>query len=152
MAMIYARRTIAIPKTMHRIFITLTVLSIFAHAVLGCCAHAVPFTAAGEVASECGEHATHETSHSHHHGEDSSSPCNHGPDEGHACHHAKCQWLSTSTGVQLSIASPFECSYLTSEQLFPQEFAISSLRLAALSGSPPTLPLRSHLALSILLV
>ena len=133
---------------MNRVIAILTVLSVLAHAVVGCCAHSVH-----SAASHSHGHGDHAATHSHHHdGENATPPCDHEPGKDHSCHHAKCLWLASSNMVDISVASPFDTMGLIGDIATLQASELFSLRHAAVSESPPRLPLRSHLALGVLLI
>lgn len=139
---------------MNRFLVILTVLSVFGHAVMGCCAHADhdPACQAGSI--DQFEHDSHESTHSHHHECDNpTAPCNHAPGEEHDCHHANCHWLASSSSLDLSITSPFDNAVLVCDE-FSQQVCVNLSRtlFSSNSQSPPRLPMRTHLALSILLI
>ncbi|TWU27481.1 hypothetical protein [Bythopirellula polymerisocia] len=138
---------------MNRLLAILTVLSVLTHAVVGCCAHTVHFAACHTLSTNHGKHCNHEPSHSHHNDcDDSTPPSDHDSGEDHSCHHAKCQWLPSSNNIDRAAVSPFNCDCLIGEIATLQAVDILSRRPADPTQSPPRVPLRSHLALSVLLI
>ncbi len=123
------------------------------HAIVGCCSHTVHFAASHALPAVSGEHAAHEGSHSHHnHSHDDTSPCQHAPAEDHDCQHVKCQWLASAGNIDLALTSPFHATGVVSEVFSTQACATLTQNLTTLAESSPALPLRSHLALGVLLI
>lgn len=137
---------------MNRIIAIFTVVSILGHAIVGCCSHTVHFAAYHALPAVSGAHATHEGSHSHHHHSHGTSPCNHAPDEDHDCPHIKCQWLASSGNLDLALTSPFHAVWGVCDEVSTQACAALARNLTTLAESPPALPVRSHLALRVLLI
>ena len=138
---------------MSRLIATLISANVLAHALLGCCSHTVHFAACHEPAAATSDHSKHQASHSHHHhGHDGAPPCDHAPGEDHDCRHSQCQWLASTVGIDLEFASPFHAILTVSDDTSHQLAAVATLSVTALAESPPPLPVRSHLALGILLI
>ncbi len=128
----------------------LTLLSVIAHAAVGCCAHSV-LVAASHVPAPV--HVEHANSHSHRTDcEHPTSPGEHTPGDDHGCHHAKCQWLPSSHCVDVTVGSPFNNVSVVCDISVLQASIFLSHHLTSLAESPPGVPLRSHLALNILLI
>jgi hypothetical protein len=137
---------------MSRLIAILISANVLAHAVLGCCSHTVHFAACHERAAATSDHNTCEASHSHHHGNDELPPCNHAPGEDRDCRHSQCQWLASTVGIDLEFASPFHGISIVSDDASNLLVVIATQNLTTLAESPPPLPVRSHLALSVLLI
>jgi hypothetical protein len=137
---------------MGRLIAILISANVLAHALLGCCSHTVHVAACHERASATSYHSKHEATHSHHHGHEGAPPCDHAPGEDHDCRHSQCQWLASTVGIDLEFASPFHALLIVSDDTTHQLAAVATLSVTALAESPPPLPVRSHLALGILLI
>lgn len=138
---------------MSRLIAILISANVLAHAVLGCCSHTVHFAACHEPAAATSDHSKHQASHSHHHhGHDGAPPCDHAPGEDHDCRHSQCQWLASTVGIDLEFASPFHAISIVSDDTSNLLAVIATQSLTALAESAPPLPMRSHLALSVLLI
>ena len=134
---------------MSRLIAAVIAATVLAHALLGCCSHTVHFAAAASTS----HYSTHDASHAHHHHDhDGAPPCEHGPSEDHDCPHDQCQWLTSTVGIDLEFASPFHCSSVVNDDNSIQLAAVVTQSLTVLAESPPPLPVRSHLALSVLLI
>ncbi len=135
---------------MNSVIAILTVVSIFGHAIVGCCSHTVHFAASHELPAVSGAHAGH--GESHHHCHDTTVPGNHAPGEDHDCDHAKCQWVASSGSIDLALTSPFTAVGVMCAEVSTQIFATLTQNLTTLAESPPAPPVRSHLALGVLLI
>lgn len=138
---------------MSRLLAILISANVLVHALLGCCSHTVHSVACDEPAAATSDHGKHEGTHSHHHhGHDGARPCDHGPGEDHDCRHSQCQWLASTVSIDLEFASPFHGITAIDDDSSIQLASIVMQRLTLLAESPPPLPVRSHLALGILLI
>ena len=138
---------------MNRIIAILTVVSVIGHAILGCCSHTVHFAASHALPAVTSAHATQKASHSHcHHSHDGATPCDHAPSEDHDCAHAKCQWVASSSSIDLAVASLFTAVCSFCDDISTELSAVLTRNLATLAESSPALPMRSHLALGVLLI
>jgi hypothetical protein len=138
---------------MSRLIATLISANVLAHALLGCCSHTVHFAACHDPAAATSDHGKHEAAHSHHHhAHEGAPPCDHAPGEDHDCRHSQCQWLASTVGIDLEFTSPFHGVSVVGDDSSIQLAAIVTQRLTPLTESPPPLPVRSHLALGILLI
>lgn len=138
---------------MYRFVAILTVLSVLAHAAVGCCAHSGHSVACHvQTIIDC-ESTDNESSRAHHsdhkHPE---SPCESTPGEQHECQHIKCQWLPSSSSIDITLGSPFDSGCIVCEMVNLQPDVSASLHMAAPFEPPLGLLLRSHLALGILLI
>jgi hypothetical protein len=142
---------------MTKLLLSLTTISVLAHALFGCCSHSIDaassqlLSSAMEVSSErsdsCGHHQ-----HVHSHGKTSPCPCQ--SDSDHDCRHANCNWLSSDSSLDFSIATTlFHVSYMASENISLCDPILVTQNLSLIAiWQPPALPVRSHLALGILLI
>jgi hypothetical protein len=138
---------------MSRLLATLISANVLAHALLGCCSHTVHSIACHEPAAAISDQSKHEGTHSHHHhGHDGTQPCDHAPGEDHDCRHSQCQWLASTVSIDLEFASPFHGVSLVGDDNSIQLAAVVTQSLSSVAESPPPLPVRSHLALGILLI
>jgi len=136
---------------------------VLAHALFGCCAHqAHAGSEARCVHAVCG----HDSDHHHDHAgeqahQESATPaiaeeCDHEPEpaDSHTCQHQNCLWTVSNNGgfdLSLQVIALYQCvdSLLaTSQRLHNQTAFLAADR----HGLAPALPVRSHIALSILLI
>ncbi len=135
---------------MNRFATLLTAVTVLLHSILGCCAHAV------QASSGCDETHSVYTEHSQHdHGHSCSADKpleEQAPSEGHECCRMKCQWLLPDApgdlaAVLLSYSPIFDADQIATS-IVASTWLLEVLRFDAL----PALPLRSHLALGVLLI
>ncbi|QEG36862.1 hypothetical protein Pr1d_41990 [Bythopirellula goksoeyrii] len=138
---------------MHRFVAILAVLSVLAHATVGCCAHSAHFAPChAQTTIDC-ELTDIDSSHEHHSDhKHPGSPCESTPGEQHECQHIKCQWLPSSSSVDVSVGSPFNSDCVICDIVILQPDASVSLHRLTQSELLLGLSLRSHLALGILLI
>lgn len=138
---------------MSRLIASLVAASVLSHAVLGCCSHTAHSAADHVFAATCGDHTSHEAEHAHQHDlHEGTSPCDHAPGEKHDCRHSQCQWLASTVSINLEFATPFHGVSIVGDDSSIRLAAMVTRRLAILADSPPALPVRSHLALGVLLI
>lgn len=115
------------------------------HALVGCCAQAVQGAACCDVATvECDSHHAHGLSH-----EDEFPPL---PGHNRQCCRVKCQWLAPDVIgnlVQDSLWSPMTFG---DDQFSSLGNSITSLNIDAPAATLFALPVRSHLAIGVLLI
>ena len=138
---------------MRQLIASLIATSVLAHALLGCCSHTVHFAADHALPAAFSNHAVQKLAHAHHHHRhEGTSPCDHDPGDEHDCRHSQCQWLASTVGIDLEFASPFHALLTVSDDTSHQLAAVATLSVTAPAESPPPLPVRSHLALSVILI
>jgi hypothetical protein len=132
---------------MNKFFTLITAVSVSVHAILGCCAHAVQgATCCEKLHSACTEHAHHEHAHAT---ESDNEPA---PDKGHGCCRVRCQWMAPDAPSDLVVALLWHAAIFDADQVA----VLSAATHWRCDFSPldtlPTLPLRTHLALGVLLI
>lgn len=135
---------------LNRIISFTVVCCVLWHSVLGCCAHAWQFDASSKVAQSTHSGiSSHRCSHGHHHDESSEGDC---PCEDHDCRHENCQWVTSAVTFDLSTLLPWNQASHDFQFAIPEAAVPTLTNSATALASPPPLPLRSHLALRILLI
>ena len=137
---------------MNQLFSLLTVTSVLAHAVLGCCAHALQESKCCENASAACTVPSH---HDHSHVCSSDEPTQeHAPENEHCCCRVKCQWLAPDAPTDLAAALLSYSAIFDADQIATSTFPVASARQVEVSpcDALPALPLRSHLVLGVLLI
>jgi hypothetical protein len=121
-----------------------------AHAILGCCAHSGHFGSCCEATEVAHTESHHDCGHHHSH---EKSPAEHScPDGDHQCCHDSCQWVANSVHLDLGDFCPFAFVSFDSVEVETDPYSLELRQRLSIAQSPPLLPVRSHLALSILLV
>ena len=135
---------------MNRSLAILTAAMTLSHALLGCCAHAVQEAGCcDKVHSVCGDHHQHEWSHVC----DSHEPLDQqAPGRGHECCRVKCQWLAPNAVSDLADELLWYSTIFDEDQITGSGSSNSLLSVASPAVSLFALPVRSHLALGVLLI
>ncbi len=137
---------------MNRFIVIITAATTLSHAVVGCCAHVSH--GAGrhdEVHSVCSDHHQHESSHV---GLQHEPIDQRAPDRGEECCQAKCKckWLSPNTVDDLAFELLWYSTIFDEDQLSNSESSHSLLSMDSPADALSALPVRSHLALGVLLI
>ncbi len=136
--------------SMNRFIPILTAAMTLSHAVLGCCAHAVQGVGCcDKVLGVFSDHHQHESLHFC----DQHEPLDQrAPGRGHECCRVKCQWLAPVTFSDLSHELLWYSTIFDEDQIAGSGSSHSLLSVASPADSLFALPVRSHLALSVLLI
>ena len=135
---------------MNRFIPILTAAMTLSHAVLGCCAHAVQGTdCCDKVPGVCSDHHQHESALVG----DSHEPLDQrAPGRDDECCHVKCQWLAPVTIGDLAHELLWYSTIFDEDQIACSGSSHSLLSVGSPADSLLALPVRSHLALSVLLI
>ncbi len=136
--------------SMNRFIAILTAAMTFSHAVLGCCAHAVQEAGCyDEVNSVCSNHHQHESSHV---GQQHEPFDQRAPGRGHECCRVKCRWLAPDAVSDLAYELLWYSTIFDEGPIASSRSSNSLLSVASSADSLFALPVRSHLALGVLLI
>lgn len=153
-----SQATILLPRqsldieSMNRFIVVLTAAMTLSHTVVGCCAHA------GH-GSDCREE-THVVRSGHHQHDSTHDAEKYGPVDqrgpGHSdetcCGKCKCKWLSPDALSDLSVELLWYSTIFDEDQIIRSDRSHSLLSVDFPADSLFALPVRPHLALSILLI
>ncbi len=137
-------------RHMNRLIPILTAAMTLSHAVLGCCAHAAQGSGScNNVPGAYFDHHQYESALV----DDSHEPLDQrAPGRGHECCRVKCQWLAPITFGDLAHELLWYSTIFDEDQITSSRSSYSLLSVASSADSLFALPVRSHLALSVLLI
>lgn len=142
--------TLLFTASMNRFLTILTAAMTLSHTVLGCCTHAVQGAGCcDKVPGVCSEHHQHESSHVG----DSHEPLDQrAPGRGHECCRVKCQWLAPHAVSDLAHELLWYSTIFDGDQVTGSSSSTALLSVASPADSLFALSVRSHLALTVLLI
>lgn len=143
-------------KPMHSLIASLSVASVLAHALLGCCWHAAHIGedhmhAAGAEGHDV-QADPHSQGHLHHYTD--KTPCPDESDPSRNCRHSRCQWMASGYSLDLNFGTFLNDICTVGVDVSLQQHHVSLTQSGTNSAIlwRPALPVRSHLAINVLLI